>query len=127
MIEKERQEMKLMLEECTTPSAETETPTINTEVNDEMKDVMSKSLEELEAERDALLRQVRNPEPPVYVEAKDREFEKPTITQTDSDEENLEVRRAKKTKVDINGDMLRIKTMSESSTGESSPCSQVSK
>ncbi|XP_023017776.2 SET domain containing 1 isoform X1 [Leptinotarsa decemlineata] len=95
--------------------------------------VMEKSLEELEAERDALLQQVRNPDPPseMDVDGQTRPSEQlikfKARSQSDSDEENLEERRKKKAKIrsDINGDIITVKGLSESSTGESSPCSQV--
>ncbi|CAH2007526.1 unnamed protein product [Acanthoscelides obtectus] len=97
------------------------------EENDE-KDVMSKSLEELEAERDALLQQVRNPEPPGVMDLDDRldrtDSELQKSKQMDSDEENLEERRKKAKKIDINGDTILSKKIMESE-GESSPCSQV--
>lgn len=93
---------------------------------------MDKSLEELEAERDALLQQVRNPEPPTIVDVtqitKERlEDVKEKLIKSDSDEETLETRKKKKTKKrqDLNGDVVVVKRMSESSTGGSSPNSQV--
>lgn len=131
-IEKERQElMEKILEEekehviPDTPKETTTTTTTEDENDVEMKDVMNKSLEELEAERDALLQQVRNTEPPSVQQTpeatKAPEFELPTRINA----ENAEKRKKKPEKaVDINGEILR--RTSESSTGESSPCSQVS-
>lgn len=132
-IEKERQEVlnKSLEEPKELIKSETiKTPEITDDGNDiEMKDVMSKSLEELEAERDALLQQVRNPEPPSSMEISGSinaiEFELPIQTKK-VDTDHLEIRKQKKTKgLDVNGDVLRLKTTSESSTGESSPCAQV--
>ncbi|KAG5900058.1 hypothetical protein JTB14_016032 [Gonioctena quinquepunctata] len=94
--------------------------------------VMEKSLEELEAERDALLQQVRNPDPPAEMDLGNsrpsEELNKYKILpQSDSDDENLEDRGKKKAKeiIDLNGDITSIKRLSESSTGGSTPCSQV--
>lgn len=131
-IEKERQElMEKILEEQKeriVPETPKETAMTEDENDVEMKDVMNKSLEELEAERDALLQQVRNPEPPsvpqISEAAKVPEFEIPARIRAEN-VDNLEMRKKKTEKiVDVNGEILR--RASESSTGESSPCSQVS-
>uniref|UniRef100_A0A9E8M5P1 [histone H3]-lysine(4) N-trimethyltransferase n=1 Tax=Colaphellus bowringi TaxID=561076 RepID=A0A9E8M5P1_9CUCU len=97
------------------------------------KFVMEKTLEELEAERDALLQQVRNPEPPSEIEVDEPVVPAEDVaklkmlSQSDSDEENLEERRKKKSKkrTDANGDLTSAERLSESSTGGSSPSSQV--
>lgn len=70
---------------------------------------------------------MRNPEPPVLAQVPSEtakvpsEFEVPT-----NKRKTTEVSKLKKDKgPDINGDVLRLKTSSESSTGDGSPCSQV--
>lgn len=132
-IEKERQElMEKILEEekeHIVPEAPKETAMTEDENDVEMKEVMNKSLEELEAERDALLQQVRNPEPPstpqILEGTKAPEFELPTRIRAHENVDNSENRKKKTEKTaDVNGEILR--RTSESSTGESSPCSQVS-
>lgn len=137
-IEKERQELiqKVVEEQKDHRPAEQHKETMITEdENDvETKEVPNKSLEELEAERDAILQQVRNPEPPsakaVPEAAKAPEFELPTRINAHENVDNssTEVKKKKNEKVvvDVNGEISRLKTASESSTGESSPCSQVS-
>lgn len=135
-IERERQEViqKTFVEskELLVMEKMKETAITEDENDVEMKEVMNKSLEELEAERDALLQQVRNPEPPSVTKISEApkapEFELPVRTKPHEniDRDNVETKKLKKGKRDINGDVLRLKTASESSTGESSPCSQVS-
>lgn len=133
-IEKERQElMQQVMEEGKDhlPPQEPKETTVTEDENDvEMKDVLNKSLEELEAERDAILQQVRNPEPPsvkaVPEATKVAEFEVPTRIKVHESIDNMEVKKKKNEKVvDVNGEISRLKTASESSTGESP--SQVSK
>lgn len=133
-IEKERQElMKQVIEEGKDhlASQEPKETTVTEDENDiEMKEVMNKSLEELEAERDAILQQVRNPEPPnvkaVPEATKAAEFELPTRIKVHESIDNMEMKKKKNEKVvDVNGEISRMKTASESSTGESP--SQVSK
>ncbi|CAH0549275.1 unnamed protein product [Brassicogethes aeneus] len=83
------------------------------------------SLEELEAKRDEILKEVRNPDPPKKKEKKHKKEKKvESRRHSDSDEETLEARMQKKktTVDDFNG---KIPRLSESSTGESSPSSQV--
>lgn len=132
-IEKERQEMmeKVIEEKPESSGAKEmkETLTIENENDIEMKDVSTKSLEELEAERDAILQQVRNPEPPsspaVLEGTKVPEFELPSRTISQENTDVFEKKKLDKV-IDINGELTRLKTISESSTGESSPHSQVS-
>lgn len=131
-IEKQRQEMivKLLDEQkdvltSVEPKEKSET---EEERNIEIKDVMNKSLEELEAERDAILQQVRNPDPPSVIRnseiTKSNELD---FSRNKKIDDISEIKKQKKNKnFDVNGDVLRLKTPSESSTGESSPCSQVS-
>lgn len=135
-IEKERQEsLKQIMDEPKDHLSSKEPKEIavtEDEKDVEIKEAMNKSLEELEAERDAILQQVRNPEPPsqkVVPEAiKAPEFELPTRIKVHAGTDNLEMKKKKnETVVDINGEISRLKTASESSTGESSPSSQVSK
>lgn len=132
-IEKERQERESLLEK---EFASTELDTSKDEVQeplligslDKKEEMDSKTLEELESERDALLQQVRNPDPP-EIQALEVGVKNRFKLQSDSDEENLETRRKKvnkKKEKHFNGDVSLIKRLSESSTGESSPCGQVS-
>lgn len=137
-IEKERQERAPKYTEKDKERVDEVSPEkTNRESEDKTKDVMDKTLEELEAERDALLQAVRNPEPPALMKV-DEKVEKMAMevhhelskgkSYVDSDEENLEARRARKKRkeVEVNGDVELSKRLSESSTGESSPCGQVS-
>lgn len=133
-IEKERHEMLQKTVAVTKDHLIVNEPketTFTEDENDiEMKDVLSKSLEELEAERDALLQQVRNPDPPTETvisgAAKASEFELPTRLNEASDLDNLDITRQKQEQnQDVNGDVSRLKTALESSTEDSSPCSQV--
>ncbi|XP_050503124.1 histone-lysine N-methyltransferase SETD1 isoform X1 [Diabrotica virgifera virgifera] len=85
------------------------------------KDVMDKSLEELEAERDALLQQVRNPEPP-----QSRHVEEVKIFDEKPKEKiemvhEREIDQSMKKKRDLNGDVVTVKTKPESPTGQDSP------
>lgn len=131
-IEKERQEMQKILEDQPERSTKEETKekiTTEDESDVEMK-VMGKSLEELEAERDALLQQVRNPEPPSVVEIpeaiKAPEFEFPSRNKSQEIMDVLDIKKRKNDKAnDVNGELTRLKTVSESSTEASSPHSQV--
>lgn len=134
-IEKERQElMREPIEEPKTHLKRVEEPkeiTLTEDEHDvEMKEVMNKSLEELEAERDALLQQVRNPDPPV--EPKIQEATKAAVLEVPNklktnDGNNLDIRRqAQQQNVEVNGDSSRLKAALEGSREDSSPCSQVS-
>lgn len=138
-IEKERQERApKQVEEDKDSISEASSPEkIHREPEEKTKDVMEKTLEELEAERDALLQAVRNPEPPSLMDVEEEEADKTAEevlqelskikAHVDSDEENLEARRVKKEKngAEINGDVVLAKGLSESSAGEGSPCGQV--
>lgn len=135
-IEKERLERAPKQSEEEESVSEASSPEKTVREPEEKKDVMEKTLEELEAERDALLQAVRNPEPPSLMDveeeaAKTADDVQPELSKikahVDSDEENLEARRAKKEKVgvEVNGDVTLAKGLSESSAGEGSPCGQV--
>ncbi|XP_068901901.1 histone-lysine N-methyltransferase SETD1 isoform X4 [Tenebrio molitor] len=96
------------------------------EVKMEEESLEEKSLEKLESEREELLRQVRNPEPPDEVTTEADE----APAQSSSDDENLEARRRKKEEVrkDRNGalDVVPIRLSESSADADgSSPSSQV--
>ncbi|KAJ8913700.1 hypothetical protein NQ315_007417 [Exocentrus adspersus] len=124
-IEKERLERMSQLE-----AEDMKSDTEKDQVEDhQAKDVMEKTLEELEAERDALLQAVRNPEPPTLMDV-DAEANRIDVQEelskarsqslVDSDEENLEARRMKKEKrgLEMNGEV-------EVKEGDESPIGQV--
>ncbi|XP_056640529.1 histone-lysine N-methyltransferase SETD1 isoform X1 [Diorhabda sublineata] len=127
-IEKEKQEM--LVKQTKDNKITTDELKLEEESSIEMKDVMEKSLEELEAERDALLQQVRNPEPPCITDTKDKlkrvfdEVVKEKFVMSESEDETNRDKK-KKQRMDLNGDITTVKRLSESSTGESSPSSQV--
>lgn len=117
-IEKERQEMQKVQDERKDvpekkrPQA---TSTIKDKSDVEMKDAMGKSLEELEAERDALLQQVRNPDPP-GVAAKSESAKVPTKAKSYEKTAGADVESRKANKdahMDVDVEAL---------TGERSPC-----
>lgn len=128
-IEKERKtrEVEEIRPRSVTPILDEDVDMMDELIHDDSLE--SKSLEKLESEREELLRQVRNPEPP---EEYSTEGKEDTVkSQTSSDDENLEARRKKKEEIiqdEFNG-MLdhKAKRISESSVDGDlgSPTSQV--
>ncbi|RZC32044.1 N-SET and/or YppG domain containing protein, partial [Asbolus verrucosus] len=113
-IEKERQQRES--EKPKTPEPERDVEMADEEEKTLVESLEEKSLEKLESEREELLRQVRNPEPPEEAEAPAKS----------SDDENLEARRIKKVREDHNGALeVAPSRISESSVDGSSPSSQV--
>ncbi|XP_044763789.1 histone-lysine N-methyltransferase SETD1 [Coccinella septempunctata] len=83
-----------------------------------------KSLEEMEAVRDALLQAIRNPEPPTVAPAEAPVSSKVPDKDLSSDEETVPERRDGLSKKELNGALARVRKLSESD-GEASSHSQV--